>query len=475
MKNDLISIDSSNTDYNKWVVIIVNVAVSFIAGIVCLLDSDVPQCYRYLFILPFAHALVCLLTLRLSLKGLYRYDLPILIVLLLFTVRNAVTPMVMAIDIYESRLGLPSNGSDVLVGEFLYIYETAVVLLVAALWHTRKNKVRLFDRKIKDNTLFMIALFGGIAVSALSFVILPELRTQYYSIFDNFSNVVKEEVEYSGGIKRAISTASEMIFEATRLTVCTAVMVFLRKRGETTINYLLSIAIIIVNFLLMNDSNAYVIMLVLALCFTLYRLYPNYAKRTVRIGAIAGIAFFVLIYINRFSQGVYSDSLSVFLQAYFPGVGNFAGIGKISNRTMFDAAEQILIDLYSAVPFRTTLFGYDGGLDSLSTIWNAVNGVEGQILPNVAQSYYYFGYLFSPLLSVLVVIIAIVAFDRAKETENPYMYSVLIYLMIFSAATIPMYNFLIITRTLATRVAFMALFACFSPEKFDNILTSNRR
>ena len=140
------------------------------------------------------------------------------------------------------------------------------------------------------------------------------------------------------------------------------------------------------------------------------------------------------------------------------------------DRSFADAIKQLFIDLYAAVPFRSTLFGYSGGLVDLSTLWNGANGVSGQILPNVAQSYYYLGAFFAPLLSVLIIKLNFTCFNKANVTRNPYMYSVLMYMTIYTATTVPMYNFSIFCKALTTRIAFMLLFACFSNERFEKIM-----
>ena len=82
--------------YNIWLIIIINAAISVVAGFICLFDSDVPESYRYLFLLPYANALIFLFVVKPSLSGFLYEDFPKLLLAFMFSTRNAITPMIMA-------------------------------------------------------------------------------------------------------------------------------------------------------------------------------------------------------------------------------------------------------------------------------------------------------------------------------------------------------------------------------------------
>lgn len=459
--------------YPKSILLTVLILLSLVAFFVCLGDDFAPSSYKNLFWLPLAHAFILMVCYLRLLKGSFYEDLPALILLIIFTVRNALGPMIMALETYSSKMGIPELEREVNSAVRMMIYETAAVVLTMFVCirtcEKKKRPPRIkviygFDR----NLLFRAILLGGVLISIVSFMALPELRTQYYTIFTNdMTHILQEEMEYEGGVKRALATASGMIIEATRLTLSTAMICWIRKWGQTRLTFFLSLLVILVQFLFMNDSNAYIIMLAFALFILLYRIFPKYRKAAVRCLLAVTVAFGVLMYFNRFSQDMYGESLAGFLQAYFPGIPNFVGIFNVPRQDLFGTLEQILIDLYAAVPFRSTLFGYDGSLVALPTLWHNVNESHGQILPNVAQSYYYFGEFLSPLLSVIMTVWAFSAFKKAKTTRNPYLFSVYVYMTIYICASIIMYDFYILSKAVLQRMLFMYLFSYYATEKFE--------
>ena len=92
----------------------------------------------------------------------------------------------MALDVYESRLGTPTSRESVLTGIVFYLLETATVFLVIHLMKIKKSTITYkLKLTVSDNTPFYVVFLCGIGVSVAAFIVLPELRTQYYSIFTN--------------------------------------------------------------------------------------------------------------------------------------------------------------------------------------------------------------------------------------------------------------------------------------------------
>lgn len=461
--------DNSNGNVKRYTYLIALTLISMVAVINCIANSSsLPESFKELWVLPFCNMVVAFIFVGALIRGSFYLDIPIMVITALFTVRNAITPLVMSLTTVASRIGVYSNPKMINIGITVFIYETVAVYIYL---YTIRNKplrkrIRIITPWHAPNSTFLMLILGGIVFSVVAFILLPELRTQYYTIFTNdITHLIKEKVSYGGGIKRAISTSANMIIEATRLSLSSYIIHRLRKRDESWLTYLGCICVILAQFLFMNDSNAYVIMVAFALYMLVYKLYPKYGKITLRYLVIIIIAFCVLIYINRFSKDVYGTSLSVFLQAYFPGLNNFASIEPLLDRSIFDIIRQMLIDLYAAVPFRSTLFGYQGGLDALPTIWQDAAGLHGQIMPNVAQSYYYFGPFLCPILSIVLCSIGIKSFKKAEVTTNPCLYSAYMYLSLYACIAIVMYDFYIFMVMLLTRYMFMYIFSCFCKEQ----------
>ena len=424
---------------------IVLAVVSLTATIVCAVNSySLPPSFDSLVYLPLGNTFATLIFIAALVRGDFYLDMPVFVISTLFTMRNAVTPMVMSVTTCASRLGIYPDSAMINVGITVFLYETIAVYFFLFLIRNKPLNMKrwLVSSWHAPEGTFAIVLTLGVLVSILSFVLLPELRTQYYTIFTNdMTHLIKQTAEYSGGVKRALSTSSNMIIEATRFTLSSYLIFKLRAYKECWYTYLACVCVILIQFFFMNDSNAYVIMIAFSLYMLVYKLFPKYSKATLRYLIIIVVVFFILMYVNRFSQDVYGQSASVFLQAYLPGLNNFATIEPLLDRSIWDAFGQIFVDLYGGVPFRSTLFGYQGGLEVLPTLWQKSANLLGQIMPNVAQSYYYFGPILSPILSIVLCYIGVVSFKKANMTLNPCLYAAFIYLCLYTCVSITMYDF----------------------------------
>lgn len=458
-----------HTDSKRFIYMIVLAVVSLTATIICAVNSySLPASFDNLVYLPLGNTFATLIFVAALVRGNFYLDMPVFVISTLFTMRNAVTPMVMSVTTCASRLGIYPDSGMVNIGITVFLYETVAVYFFLFLIRNKPSNMRKWfvpSWRVPEGT-FAIVLTSGVLASILCFVLLPELRTQYYTIFTNdITHLIQQTTNYGGGIKRALSTSANMIIEATRLTLSSFLIFKLRAYKECWYTYLACVSVILIQFFFMNDSNAYVIMIAFSLYMLVYKLFPRYGKVTLRYLVLIVITFFVLIYINRFSQDIYGQSASVFLQAYLPGLNNFATIEPLLDRSIWDAFSQIFIDLYGGVPFRSTLLGYQGGLDVLPTLWQKSADLLGQIMPNVAQSYYYFGPFLCPILSIVLCYIGVISFKKANMTLNPCLYTAFIYLCLYTCVSITMYDFYIFFKMFLSRFLFMYIFSCFCKEQ----------
>jgi|GEM_PF-3210465 len=461
---------------SKTLLLFAVLLLSLYSFVLCLLGGNLPESYSNLYVLPGVFLIVTVFWAYFFLKGNFYFDLPVLIILTTFFIRNVITPIVMANGNALTMFGYPSkDNAD--FGIFLMAYETISVFLTIFIYVLKPFKIKRSYRKIrinsvrhKGNILFYFIFAGALIVSILTFLMLPELRTQYYSIFTSgISGIAETKIVYTSGLHRIFYSAGELVIEATRLILCSFLFYKIRLRGETFKNFVFCLLIVVANLFFMTDSNAYVLILMIALFIVTFRLFPKYKKTGAQIVIFLCLVFLCLMWINRFSQDHYGTSISTFLNAYFPGVANCAGIMKLMPRNIFDSVGQLFADIYAAVPFRSTLFGYSGGLVDISTRWNNANGITGQILPMAAQSYYYFGLFLSPLLSCLITAVSLKSFDAANRTQNPLKYAVLIFITIYSAVAVCMYNGFIFANGFTNRILFMIIIAWVSEYSFPNI------
>ncbi len=446
--------------------------ISLASTVYCMSNQDVvPSVYKNLWILPFAQTIIFVLFYFIIFKGDITRDIPSLIITLAYSLRNSFTPAIMTRDgVFYSKMGIASNEKIANIGIAVFIWETIVVFLLIGYYAYYGVRYKRIKRINANNQIFKLILFTGLVMSAALFFILPELRTEYYTIFNSdITHIVTEEVVYSGGIKRALSTASNLIIEGARTVACSYFIFYMRKKWNNTGSYLLSFIIVGLQFLFMNDSNAYIIMLALSLCILILKLYPERKKKTIIAMVILSVVFAVLIAVNRFLQSSWAQSLSLFLQGYFPGLSNFTSIERLTDMNVWQRLRQIIYDLYACVPFRSTLFGYKGGMENTNALWVAATGRRNQIMPNMALGYFYFGGVLAPVLSALMIRRSYKYYDKLQQEYNPIRYTLYSYLFIYACLAPVMYNNLIYLKMFLNRYLFMWIFSCFSNYSFDEL------
>ena len=90
-----------------------------------------------------------------------------------------------------------------------------------------------------------------------------------------------------------------------------------------------------------------------------------------------------------------SEMLSKALQAYFPGVSNFAGFFNMNQHNKWLS---FFYDIYFTIPFRNSVFGIPGDY-RLVMLYTSDNNAYSQVLPCAGQLFYYFS-LLGPFIEI---------------------------------------------------------------------------
>ena len=460
---------SNKSNIMKHLIIAIVVVVFSVYSIAIIIDdSHKPNGYEMLFLLPLSF-LVCYIMLlwQLVLKKKIIDNIPVTLVLLFMLLRNVVTPIYMVKDSYVSSLGIPS-AEYINKSIFLITFETVIMSFFLFYFECKEyqnNEKRYM--KMESLTSYRFILYSMIAICIVSFIAIPQFRSQYYTIFTkDITHLVHEETNYNvGSAMRILATLSEVCIGAVRLIVPSSIIYHLSLNGQSKKNLGLSILCVLSQVLFMNDSNAFILMLMVSQFLFLYRLYPKYQKLIVRGVSIFSLGFIILLYLNRFATDHYGKSFSLFLQSYLPSVANASGIYNMERE---HDMLQIFKDIFVAIPFKSTL-GYRGNVMSTNVLWGVCNQAKGQIMPNVAQSYYYFGSIFSPLLSCVCIYISIKINKKLKTENNVIKYAALQYIMVYAAAVPFVYNTCIFMQCFLQRMIFMLIVAVFAPYRLSDI------
>ena len=436
--------------------------------VLCIIETDYPSGYEMLFLLPLSFFIsIPLVWILINREEMFS-NLPIVIVLLLLFVRNVLTPYTMITGSYISSLGIASR-SNAIVSILLVTYETiAIFLFLYTVEHFRfKQKgIQLTSGK-PNSTVFYAILIAMFIIAIAGLVLAPAIRSNYVSIFKSgFMAMMTEDYSYRGNaISRALGTAAEMTIETLRYLFPCLIIYKLAQKGDTLRIVIISVAIVALQLFFITDSNAYILMLMISQMIFIVKLHPKYRKWMTYLLGIGIIAMAFLMYFNRFSLGRYSNSLSLFLQSYVPGIANTAGVLNINPK---HNPLQLFSDIWVAIPFKEFL-GYSGDVQSLATIWKQTNNSYRQIMSTIGQSYYYFGFLLSPILSFALINISRKCNKKYMELDNAMLCAAYIYLILYSAATPFVYNFCIYLKAFLQRTIFIFILAYFSPFAISSI------
>lgn len=458
-----------------WSIVLI---LSIYSCLLCIQDKHKPKGYEQLYLLPLSFFFFWVLFYYILKKYLNRINIVGLLIICMLFLRNVVTPIFMIKDSYLSSLGLPDNADIAII---LIVYET--VCIFCLLYFLTKNNLRkkkklfLYNGKnmyifLKNRKLFKFLIFICLVICITTIIIIPEIRSQYYSIFTkNITGHIEQKANYSvGALSRVLYTGGDILIEVMRIIFPSILIISLRKKGENLQNLIVSLVIVVSQCLFMNDSNAYILMVMLSLILLILRLFGKYRKKIIKIGIAVGVIFLIVLYVNRFMMDHYGKSVSLFLQSYLPSIANTAGVFYLDKKQDFG---QIFKDIFVAIPFKST-FGYSGNVKSIGVLWNEANGIRGQIISNIGVGYYYFGFVLSPLVTCFSLYVSYIMQNKMNETQYPFEYVSYSYFMIYSALMPFTYNFSIYAQCFLERMIFLFLISYVCNIKFKDVFIDKK-
>ncbi|MET3655504.1 hypothetical protein [Sporosarcina psychrophila] len=448
------------------------VVISVLVGIILLFESSQPLYYTWLPLLPVSFGLINILCFK-----IYRniFDkLANIIIILLYTVRNVITPLIIMLGNYHGFFTL-LNSENVNKAIALMIYETFVVFFFLA-W--RNNKIIVSIRKdnipIKSDSKKRINFFGIIVCFIITFclfayITVPEIKASYVSIFEGDKLVTSlgtSDQYAAGSVNRVLYTLYNFFFGILQIFLPIFLIYKLRyKFGDKFSIGLVSCGIAFVNLFFMTNETAYTLIVILVLFIVILKLFP---KNKFKLIMTSGLAFFLIIInifllktddmnVNMNSSSSSQDMFTMF-QAYFPGVSNLAGVFNVINNSKITT---LFYDLYSMIPFRATIFGIEND-ERLVLLYTYQNNAPANIIPFIGQAYHYLGFVIAPVVSVFLVNIALKYNEKLINQSNIWKYSAYLFLVIFLCSSLIMYNFTIFGARFFITILPMLILANFS-------------
>ena len=360
-----------------------------------------------------------------------------------------IAPMFLAIGDYVTLFeGL--TGDHVLLSALLLLYEHLVCTVVMAFSAKRikltlKTPVRLKLPKSSPVTV----VFCMSAVAALLWLAVPEIQNNFVTIFDMISS---QEMflgyDYTtsnavGTTGRVLTTLFLVLFKSVRILLPFYVIKALKERFDNWASFLLSLVIILLQFLFISETVATALVTALMLlCYMLWA-YPKYRRAIFAAMSCSAVFILFVLYLNFdymstwFGAENVRQYLSQMLQSYFPGLSNTASIFKVEPTDRLITLRDTLL---STIPFRSTLFPNAAWNHDLNTLYTSTEGLKAQIVSSVAGGWYIFGYALAPLFSAIFVRVSMINGSKFSGTDNEMERLLYLFMCIQTMLGVGIYN-----------------------------------
>lgn len=414
-------------------------------------DVDRPTYYRCLPVLPIGHSLI--IGLCLLFNGRLLEEWHTFLAVGIYSVRNLFTPFIMYLGNYHGYFH-QLNNENVSYAIALMLYETMIVFLFLSIYG--KNTSIIFNDNSyietrKSNSFKIINVFLLIFCIGV-YVFYPNIRDAYTFLFsaEGLRGSLLKSVDLNRGVgQRAIFTLFQVFLPIAYTFFAVNMLCVVNKylKQNSFFKVFFSLFAILIPSLFMDGGDGNTVIFITALFLTALFIDNRFKGSMIRIAIIGGTAIVVYVFIQAmvstfiFRKISIWESLSDMFQAYFPGVCNMAGLFNMGSYNKFS---QFFYDLYSTIPFRSTLFGLSG-FETTPNLYTIDNNALSHIMPCIAHGFYYFGIL-APIIPCYMLKKSIDVYKKMKETSDPYRYVTYSLIFFYLVLTPIMYNLLIFLR-----------------------------
>ncbi len=412
-----------------------------ISAIIIASDTNCPHYYSALWMLPLFWGVVVALATCIYPSVMKQ---PVFLALLaLLSVRNVVTPIFMRFgDYYGLFRDLSiSNVSKAI----LFMLVESTFLILAASYYVQK-----YGRSNKKNTnltsrecYLSTPVFYVAVVFLLTFFLLrPDFYSAYKSIFS--SNEVRAALVDSASLTEAggLFGLFNYMLPWVYLYICLYIMGrWNNKFKSEIIKTLLNLLIVIVPLFFMRNEDMFTLVCVFCLAYMSFKTKGISLRSFLFIGIIGGaFGCLYILYIITQTSGWFKgtstgQNFSCLLQAYLPGVCNFAGYFNMGEHSRLHT---LFYDIYATIPGRKSLFGLPLD-DRLVIMYCQDNNAPSQIIPCFCQLYHYL-FVFAPFVEILFIKHGFKQYYKAEHAKNIYERCTRIMLCVFLILTPIIYN-----------------------------------
>lgn len=345
---------------------------------------------------------------------------------------------------------------------YLMIYECIAVFLFMNWWGGRRlTKTQIYNQsKLEFQTKFDLIVVITLVLFIAASLLYPSLLIKY-----SFSKDTEIEIG-----SQNISGFMSIFFKiGIYMTFIFILNFFYKTINNSTKSIALLLSVLVSLFIIASESNRTngdvsrwgFLIFSISILLIITNLYKNYSKWIWGFSLPAILISIVVLTVIKFGDDFTFETFmlkyfsTLTLDYYFMGIENISyGLAtyhafdyKISFHTMFT-------DMFSAVPMISAFFDFAN--NSTPVMYHDFMGRTDTIIPTVAQSYAYFGFIGAPLMSLLFTFLTIETNRMLNKSKDVMMNFVLAQLTIVFALFMAI-NTNIIFESTWYRVIFIVL------------------
>lgn len=440
--------------------------------------------YYPLFLLSLSYSAISIILF--SAFKLYGQKKSVTIILSLFYLRMIIIPLLLVLFNKSNTMDIGLYFNHYVKSILLMCYEYICVLFTIMFCNKREtyqNKISLYEKgNINKQNFKLLYFIVFMFIIFFIFIVFkyPYAKYSFKFLFSTSStseSIVnyKNTMLFKNSIHPVLYWGFSLVFQLLYILLPFMLIYIIKasKKTEKT-KIFFSLVIIFVFCCITTEEKASSIFMAISLLFYLIELYPMYKKKVYKsiigVGIIAVLGIFLK---NNVTLGQKTDYVKM-LQAYFSGPYYINTVFNMNNSYNFD---KFIPDIMSSLAYIKYFFGNiitSNDLYNLAYYGNSVQ--QDKIMPMIAQSYYYFGFLLSPIISVFMTRMAIYMESKlnSKDETNQLKRFINIYLIVIFSTSIITYNFTIMISKITGTILPLILIYLFI-DKFKLSLNNERK
>lgn len=438
-----------NITLKRWqmLILIFMILISFSVSVILLADFDKATHYNLLFVLPLLFASYLLVYAKM-LKSFFD-NLGLTMILGLLFTRLVISPFFMYLGSYIDKITLNVQ-FNTSVSIILVAYETIAIMstlfILVKKSPDKENKNNFSNCSFYVNRKYIGVLFILVIMQIAIFIYTPGLLEGYRSIFDmndpTFTHLeqtyITRKYGTSFGTKLSLVTG-QYLMKLLRLLLPNIIIILINRKKRNKYRKSLSYLILLSQLLLVDGTIARSIIYILISFLLISYIYPyKRVKKIARILMISSIGvIFYWFFRSSLMGGEINQYFSSVFNSYFSGVNIVSGSFNLP-KDFGIRLQYFLYDFLKAIPYGNTIFALSE-TDS-QIFFNLVNGTTGQIPTTIGSGYYYFGFLLSPIYSIIFAVMAYKTGQKANQASSLISKLRYLFLTITFSMGIIMYN-----------------------------------